>query len=138
MEQLKIRKINKTRNEKNKFGIRIPRNVKEALMFDKENKNTKWADAICKEIHTLLKLNVFKFHSPNTMFKKSDGWQYAPMHMIFTIKQEDLRHKARLVVNGNVVDASTFNKYSPTIKTISVRMIFLITVYRELNIMTVM
>ena len=58
------------------------------------------------------------------MFKKSDGWQYAPMHMIFTIKQEDLRHKVRLVVNGNVVDASTFNKYSPTIKTISVRLIF--------------
>ena len=51
-------------------------------------------------------------------FKKSDGWQYALIHMMFTIKQEDLRYKARLVVNGNVVDASTFNKYSPTIKTI--------------------
>ena len=56
--------------------------------------------------------------------------------MIFTIKQEDLRHKARLVVNGNVVDASAFNKYSPTIKTISVRLIFLIAVYKKLNIMT--
>ena len=84
----------------------------------------------------MLKLNVFKFHSPNTIFKKSEGWQYAPMHMIFTIKQEDLRHKVRLVVNCNVVDASTFNKYSPTVKTISVRLIFLIAVYRKLNIMT--
>ena len=123
-KQLKIRKISKNRNEKNKFGIEIPQNVREALLFDKENKNTKWADAICKEIQTLLKLNIFKFHSPNTIFKKSEGWQYVPMHMISTIKQKDLRHKARLVVNGNVVDASTFNKYSPTIKTISVRLFF--------------
>ena len=55
MEQLKIRKINKAKGE-NKFGIKIPRSVKEALMFDKENKNTKWVDAIAKEIQNLLKL----------------------------------------------------------------------------------
>ena len=109
-EQLKIRTISNNKNEKNKFGIKIPGNAREALLLDKENKNTKWADVICKQIQNLLKLNIFEFHSPNTVFKKFDGWQYAPMHMIFTIKQEDLRHKARLVVNRNVVDASTFYK----------------------------
>ena len=56
--------------------------------------------------------------------------------MIFTIKQEDLRHKARLVINGNVVDASNFNKYSPTVKMTLVRLVFLMSVYKKLSIMT--
>ena len=30
--------------------------------------------------------------------------------MIFTIKQEDMRYKARFVMNGNVIDASVENK----------------------------
>jgi hypothetical protein len=31
-----------------KFGIRIPHSVEEALQIDKENGNTKWADAMNK------------------------------------------------------------------------------------------
>ena len=133
---MKIRRIGKSNGNKTKFGIKIPRYVKEALLFDRESKNTKWADAICEEILKLIDLNVFKFHSPNTAFKKIDEWQYAPMHMVFTIKQEDLRHKAKLVINGNVVDASNVNKYSPTVKITSVRLVFLMAVYKKLSIMT--
>ena len=36
------------RNEK--FGIALPKNVKEALQQDKENGNTMWADAIATEM----------------------------------------------------------------------------------------
>ena len=35
--------------------------------------------------------------SPDRTVSKADGWQYAPMHMIFDVKQEDLRYKVRLV-----------------------------------------
>ena len=35
-KQLKIRKICKNKSEKKKFGIKIPGNVREALLFDKE------------------------------------------------------------------------------------------------------
>ena len=83
---------------------------KHYYLIEKSN-NIKSTDAICEEILMLIDLNIFKFHSPNTVFNKIDGWQYAPMHMIFTIKQEDLRHTARLVINGSVVGASSFNKY---------------------------
>jgi hypothetical protein len=31
------------------MGIEVPRNTREALFFDKQNKNTLWADAIFKE-----------------------------------------------------------------------------------------
>jgi hypothetical protein len=79
-----------------KMGIEVPRNTREALLFDKQNKNTLWADAIFKEMSGLRKLNVFKFHAPNHKCNKKEGWQFAPMHMILDIKQQDLRYKARL------------------------------------------
>jgi len=33
-----------------KFGVQVPKNVKEALEFDKHNKNTLWEDAIATEL----------------------------------------------------------------------------------------
>jgi hypothetical protein len=33
-----------------KFGIKIPKNVHEALAFDKKNGDTQWWDTICKEM----------------------------------------------------------------------------------------
>ena len=36
-----------------KFGIRITNIVNEALIFDKINNNTKWQDAIEKELSAL-------------------------------------------------------------------------------------
>jgi hypothetical protein len=33
-----------------KFGVKIPKSVKEAKKFDEENGNTLWWDAICKEM----------------------------------------------------------------------------------------
>ena len=37
-----------------KFGVRLPRNVKEAYRLDEENGNTYWADAIKKEIGQIM------------------------------------------------------------------------------------
>ena len=143
---LKIRKndeqylksvIKRMKNQnKTKFGIKIPQNVKEALLFDKFNKNTKWADAIAKEMEALRKLDVFEFLPSNCNFSKEDGWQYAPMHMIFTIKQEDMRYKARFVMNGNVIDASDYVKYSSTVNSLSVRLLFIVAAKEHLDIMT--
>jgi hypothetical protein len=42
-----------------KFGIRVPKNVKEALQLDKENENNLWRDAIAAEMDTLTKMCVF-------------------------------------------------------------------------------
>ena len=92
---------------KEKLGVKIPRNMKEALLFDKENKNNKWMDAVAKEIDALKRLNFFKFHPSTKVFTKVDGWQYAPLHMIFDIKLQNMRYKARLVAGGNGVDSSS-------------------------------
>ena len=36
-----------------KFGIKKPNSIKEALSLDKINENSKWYDAIQKELSTL-------------------------------------------------------------------------------------
>jgi len=74
------------------FGIKIPRSTREALLFDRENGNNKWAEAMAKEMAGLERLGVFNYHSPTVEFKKEEGWQFAPLRMIFSIKQQDLRH----------------------------------------------
>jgi hypothetical protein len=75
------------------MGIEVPRNTREALFFDKQNKNTLSADAIFKEMSGLRRLNVFKFHAPNYKCDHKEGWQFAPMHMIFDIDQQDMNTK---------------------------------------------
>ena len=59
---------------KEKLGVKIPRNMKEELLFDRENKNNKWMDAVPKEMDALKILKCFKFHPPTKLFTKSDGW----------------------------------------------------------------
>ena len=48
-----------------KYRVKITRNVKEALEFDKDNGKNKWADAIKLEIHSLNELECFEFHPKN-------------------------------------------------------------------------
>ena len=48
-----------------KFGIRVPANVKQALLFDRENGNNKWAEAMEKEMKALIDLKCFEFHPPS-------------------------------------------------------------------------
>ena len=78
---MKIRRNGPSRNQrwierknKEKFGIKIPNTIAEALRFDKEAGNTKWQDAIKKEMDNLNRLKVFKYHSSDKEFTKEEGW----------------------------------------------------------------
>ena len=73
------RATNKT-TSKEMNRIPIPKNVKQALDFDKHFQNTKWRDAIKKEIATMIEFNVFKIHQERPQFLTEDGWQFAPLH----------------------------------------------------------
>jgi len=132
-----------SRNQRNaampmreKYGIRIPQSIRQAILFDEQNKNMLWQDSVAKEINSLKTLDVFSFKSASHVCSKSDGWSYAPMHMIFDVKREDLRHKSRLVVGGHVIDSSKHNTYSSTVQDLSVRLLQLITIRNGLSIMT--
>ena len=55
--------------------------------------------------------------------------------MVFDIKQQDMRYKARLVVGGNVIDSSKYSTYSSTIGNLSVKLLFLVAVQNGLDLM---
>ncbi len=56
--------------------------------------------------------------------------------MIFDIKHQDLRRKARLVIGGHVIDSSNHITFSSTIQGISVRILMTIAVQNALSFMT--
>ena len=78
---------------------------------------------------------MFQLYPPKTKFDNKDGWQYAPMHMMFDVKKQDLRHKSRLVVGGHSVDSTEYTTYSSTIKDVYVRLMILISVKNGLGLM---
>ena len=81
-----------------KFGIKILNNIKDALYLDQINNDNLWARAIAKEMKNLDDLHTFKYYPPNKRLRKEDGWQYSLLQMIYEVKQQDVRRKARLVI----------------------------------------
>ena len=87
------------RNEK--FGISLPKNVKEALQLDKEDSNNLWADEIATETKNVK--GAFNILNDGEMAPRDH--QFVKCHMIFDIKMENFRRKERLVAGGNMTTA---------------------------------
>jgi hypothetical protein len=68
-----------------KFGIEVPKTVKEALALDRKNGNTLWADAVAKEMKEVR--IAFKILPDGR--SAPIGYQKIPCHMIFDVKTED-------------------------------------------------
>ncbi len=68
-----------------KFGIEMPKTVKEALDLDKKNGNTFWADTIAKEMNDVRVAFKILLDGQSAPI----GYQKIPCHMIFDIKMED-------------------------------------------------
>jgi hypothetical protein len=104
-----------------KYGVIIPCSVKHAKELDTKNGNTLWADAITKEIDSLLRLGCFDFHAPD--FKSSSEYQFAKLTMIFEVKQ-DGQCKTRLVLaGGHMVKPRGISSRSMVMKGISIRLL---------------
>jgi hypothetical protein len=89
------------RKRTHKFGIEVPNTVKEALVLDCKNGNTLWADAIAKEMRGVyIAFNILPDGHSGPI-----GFQKIPCHMIFDVKMEDFRQKARLLAGGHWTEA---------------------------------
>jgi hypothetical protein len=106
-----------------KYGVQVPRNMKQAMKFDESNNNTLWQTSIKLEITALTDLECFDFKDPD--YKCGPDYQLTTLTMIFGVKQ-DLRHKARLVAGGHLVDALDHDIYSSTVKGVSVKLLHVI------------
>ena len=86
-----------------KFGIKIPKSTRGAIMMYRTNNNTIWVDDITKDISSLERIGVFKQYTRNKSLKIMMVGERAQMMMIFDITIPDLRQKARLFIGGHVV-----------------------------------
>ena len=116
-----------------KFGVQIPRSVAEAYELDRKNGNTYWADAIKRELDAIMVRKTLYF--PKTLteeevlketIRESEGFQFAPMWIIFDIKPHTLKRKARLVIGGHVVDTTDTETFSKMMQTEGARVLAVI------------
>jgi len=118
-----------------KYGIRIPKSVKEAFQIDKEEGNTYWTDAIHEEMEKI-KRDAVKVHdgSPTSLV----GYQQITGHIIFDIKLgENFRRKARYVADGHKTETPSSVTYSSVVSRESVRICLTIAALHGLGILTV-
>lgn len=112
-----IAAVNKRVKQSNwKYGHRVPRSVKEALRFDKENGNDRWRKAIEKEMANVIIAFTILEHGDNlpVLYKKTS------VHMIFDVKM-DMTFKARLVKDGHLTADPDGSRYAGVVSRESVR-----------------
>ncbi len=68
-----------------KFGIEVPKTIKEALELDTKNCNNFWADTIAKEMTDI----CVAFKILLNWQSAPIGYQKIPCHMVFDIKMKD-------------------------------------------------
>ena len=133
------RLLNQTRRQsKNnairyKFGVQIPRSVKEAHALDKTNGDTLWAEAIALELLQLNQYNNFEVVGRGRQ-SLPRGFQLIHCHMVFDVK-EDGRRKARFVAGGHMTQPSKDSVYSSVASLRSIRMIAFLAELNGLELM---
>eukprot|EP00957_Ditylum_brightwellii_P015948 1201034-Ditylum_brightwellii.AAC.2 len=107
-----------------KYGIKVPRNVEEAKLFNRENGNTFWQDAIDLEMHTILPaFDVHKGSKPLPRYSKSS------VHIVFDLKMM-FQHKAWWVKDGHLSPDPINSNYAGVVSRESVRIAY---TYAALN-----
>ena len=122
-----------------KFGIRLPHSVKEALHFDADMgpNCTLWRDTIEKE---LKKVRIACERRDDISVQDArqgrafKGYKEITVHMVFDIKM-DFTRKARLVAGGHVTDAPASVTYSSVVTRDSVRLALMLADLNELEVL---
>jgi hypothetical protein len=83
-----------------KLGIAVPKTVQDAVQLDLANGNTLWMDTVALEIASV-----------GVAFKQLPdgkdapiGYQFIECHMIFDVKLDGFRRKARMVAGGHMAE----------------------------------
>ena len=112
-----------------KYGIQVPRTVREALILDEANKNTFWRDAIAKEMKNVL----IAFEIQEDTDSIPVGRSFIECYMIFDVKM-DLTRKARFVANGAKTDDLKSSNWAGVVSRESVRIALTYAALHELEL----
>ena len=113
-----------------KFGIEVPRTIQRALEIDKENSNTLWRDAIAKEMNAVR----IAFKMLDEGEEPPPGYQFMKCHMIFDVKLDGFRRKARLVAGGHMTETPAVLTYASVVSRESVRVALTIAALNDLEV----
>ena len=113
----------------NKFGIEFPKTVEQTLALDAKNGNTVWADAISEELEN----NIVAFEILSDGKKAPIGQQFVQCHMVFDIKMEVFRHKARQVAGSHMNKTPATNTYASVMSRQRVRIALMIVTLNDLE-----
>ena len=124
-----ILKAYKTKNQRKilkiKFGMKIPCDHNEAMMFDADNRNTNWKYAQLLELKK--PYNFYPLHSlgPVKIARIPPGHTNIQVHLIYDYKEYG-RYKSSILASGNMTGTNIETYYSIFISLCSMRTIDLL------------
>ena len=104
--------------------------MKEALTLYTKNGNTLWVDAISKEMENVRVAFIVLQDGKSVLI----GHQFVQCHMVFNVKMEDFRHKARLVAGGHMIGALSTILYASIVSKETVRIALMIAALNDLEV----
>jgi hypothetical protein len=124
---------NRYHKHTHKFGIEVPKTCEDCLRIDRENGDTKWQDAIRKEMG---KVKVaFQVLDDRTLAPPT--FQEICCHLVYDIKMEDFQRKARLVAGGHMTDSPpAYVTYASVVSSESVRIALTLAALNDLEVKT--
>jgi hypothetical protein len=103
--------------QNHKFGIEIPTTWNDCVRLDKDTNNTLWQDAVHKEMKNVR----IAFNILNGEAAVPPTYQQITCHMIFDVKLEDFRRKARFMAGGHTTETTHAMNYANVVSRESVR-----------------
>ena len=113
-----------------KFGIELPKTVKDALAIDEATGTTFWREAIDKEMRNVR----IAFEVLPDGENPPDEYQFCRCHMIFDVKMEDFRRKARLVAGGHMTKAPATLTYASVVSRETVRVALMAAALNDVDV----
>ena len=112
-----------------KYGVRVPKSIREAYELDKVNNNSLWRDAIEKEMQNVS--IAFEIMDEEEVLPK--GYKPASCHIIFDVKM-DFTRKARYVMDGHRTPDPDGSTYAGVVSRESIRIALTYAALNDLNI----
>lgn len=124
-DQIVSKVVSRVRKKSHKYGIQIPKNIKDAYELDKINGDNQWRNAIKKEMENV----AIAFEIMDDDEVLPPGFKPASCHLIFDVKM-DFTRKARYVLDGHRTADPEDSTYAGVVSRESVRIAF---TYAALN-----
>ena len=114
------------------MGIQVPTSVAEAKRLDYANGDTFCKNTLTKETKAI----KIAFRILRDGNRVPPNYQHIRYHLIFDVKMEDFRRKARYVAQGNMTEAPATLTYSSVVSRESVRIALTVAALNNLEVKT--